>query len=186
MIKAEINKEADKKENLFLPSAVTYTNMVLGTIAIYVSSIKDVRMIKIACILILLAAVSDKLDGFVARRLNMSSEFGKELDSLCDVVSFGLAPTIIGWNIVEGNLNLVGIIVSLIYIGAGIFRLARFNITKDEKHIIGMPITIAGSIMALKYLIDISFDIDIINNFALMIILSILMVSKFKFKKPRI
>lgn len=187
MLKAEAHNETDKQDNyIFIPTLVTYLNMVFGSISIYISNIRDINMLKVASILILLAAVTDKLDGFAARKLNMSSDFGKELDSLCDIISFGLAPVVIAWNILDGSLNILEIIISLIYIGAGIFRLARFNITKDEKHFVGLPITIAGSIMALKYLIDIRFNISIMNNFALMIILSILMVGKFKVKKPRI
>ena len=189
MLKVE---EIDKKETYFLlPSLITYSNMVLGMVAIYISKTSNIKMIKIGCILVLIAAITDKLDGFVARKLNMSSEFGKELDSLCDIVSFGLAPVIIGWNMKNGGINILEIITSIIFIGAGIFRLARFNTSKDKIHIIGLPITIAGAIMVLKYLIDIKLRPNLIglklyDNIILMLILSFLMVSKFKVKKPNI
>ena len=88
-------------------------------------------------------------------------------------------------------MSLISIFISLIYIGCGVFRLARFNISENDMYIYGLPITIAGLIIAIKHIIDIVFRINIINkqvllneNIFLIVILSLLMVSKFKIKKP--
>jgi CDP-diacylglycerol--serine O-phosphatidyltransferase len=166
---------------------------MLGATAILIINNRSLKELRISCVLVLLAAITDKLDGFVARRLNMTSEFGKQLDSLCDLVSFGLAPVIIGWNMGINLLGSIGIMTSLIFIGAGIFRLARFNITKDDAYIVGLPITVSGAIMAIKYIMDYNYklkgNISVIapyDNIILMVILSSLMVSNFKIRKPRL
>ncbi|WMM24639.1 CDP-diacylglycerol--serine O-phosphatidyltransferase [Tissierella sp. MB52-C2] len=189
MLKAE---SREHRKYYVLPAMITYFNMFLGAIAIFISNTTDMNKIKMACVLILLAAITDKMDGFIARKLNMTSEFGRELDSLCDLVSFGLAPTIIGLNIHGNYLGLLEIAVSLLFIGTGIFRLARFNIEKETCYIIGLPITIAGGILVAKYIIDINYRImeSSLNlsyeNLIITIILSFLMISTFRVKKPNI
>ena len=189
MLKAESKK---CRKYYILPATITYINMFLGAIAVFISNTTDTNRIKLACVLVLLATITDKIDGFVARKLNMTSEFGKELDSLCDLVSFGLAPIIIGYNIHGNYLGITEIIVYLLFIGTGIFRLARFNIEKDTSNIIGLPITLAGGILVMKYTIDINYRItksimDLsYENLVIIIILSLLMVSTFKVKKPNI
>ncbi|MEW8974375.1 MAG: CDP-diacylglycerol--serine O-phosphatidyltransferase [Tissierellaceae bacterium] len=188
MIKLE---SRDSKKFYVIPNTITYMNMFLGTIAIFIGIADNMNNIKIASILILIAGITDKLDGYVARKFDSTSRFGKELDSLCDLVSFGMAPAILWWSMSRGGLGLVEIAASISFIGAGIFRLARFNITKDDGYIIGLPITIAGMIMAVKYIMDINFRYilivsNVINyeNCIMMIVLSIMMISEFKIKKP--
>lgn len=188
MIKLE---SRDSKKFYVIPNTITYMNMFLGTIAIFIGIADNMNNIKIASILILIAGITDKLDGYVARKFDSTSKFGKELDSLCDLVSFGMAPAILWWSMSRGGLGLVEIAASISFIGAGIFRLARFNITKDDGYITGLPITIAGMIMAVKYIMDINFRYvlivsNVINyeNCIMMIVLSIMMISEFKIKKP--
>lgn len=175
-----------------LPNLITYSNMGLGLMAILISNSTGIGKIKTASMLIIFAALTDKLDGYVARRLNMTSEFGKQLDSLCDLVSFGVAPMVIGWNLGMEVLGILGFISCIFFIGSGIFRLARFNLQEDKGFIVGLPITIAGAIMVLKYILDLSFRINKSNsmilsyeNIILIIILSISMVSSIKVKKPK-
>lgn len=174
-----------------LPNAITYVNMALGAIAIFISADSSPVNITIASILILIAGITDKLDGYVARRLGACSKFGKELDSLCDLVSFGIAPVVLWWNINKGLLGAAEIMVSLFFIGGGIFRLARYNITQEDKYIEGLPITIAGMVMGGKHLLDVNHRLSFvggstmnIENILIMVLLSILMISSFKIKKP--
>ncbi|MBU5438983.1 CDP-diacylglycerol--serine O-phosphatidyltransferase [Tissierella sp. MSJ-40] len=190
MLEARPNKY---QKYYVLPTLITYSNMMLGATAILIINNRSLKELRVSCILVLLAAITDKLDGFVARRLNMTSDFGKQLDSLCDLVSFGLAPVIIGWNMGINLLGSIGIVTSLIFIGAGIFRLARFNVTKDDTYIIGLPITMSGAIMTIKYIMDYNyklkgniFAIAPYDNIILMAILSLLMISNFKIKKPKL
>jgi CDP-diacylglycerol--serine O-phosphatidyltransferase len=182
-----------KERNLshIVPNAITFANMALGVIAIYLSMGDTVDKIKAAAAIILIAGAADKLDGFAAKKLGSVSEFGKELDSLCDLVSFGVAPILVWWNMGMDSLNFAVCTVSLLYIGAGAYRLARFNLGKDKGYIVGLPITIAGMAMAGKVLIDISFRLEYITktilmleNLGLTLLLSLLMASSFKIKRP--
>ncbi len=175
-----------------LPNLITYINMSLGAVAIFISSNGSPNNIKIAAMLILIAGLTDKLDGFTARKLGVASKFGKELDSLCDTISFGVAPLVLWWNMNNGLLGIYEILVSLFFIGSGVSRLARFNVMEEE-YIVGLPITIAGMVMGLKHLLDISHRFSFVNraiinieNIIIMISLSLLMVSSFKIKKPKI
>lgn len=188
MLRTKIKKDIRLR---VLPSLITYTNMILGITAIWLSFTLDIKNIKISCILVIMAAVADKIDGLVARKLNLTSKFGKELDTLCDLVSFGLAPIIIWWHLNPNNYEVLEMVVSLLFIGAGIFRLARFNVEKDDNYIIGLPITIAGSIVVFKLFIDINYRFQsgtwLFNeNIVLLTLLSIFMVSRIRIKRPNI
>lgn len=181
-----------KEAQIFvLPAIVTYCNLFLGVLAIMFSIDSSLENLKLASILLLIAALTDKLDGYVARKYNMTSEFGKQLDSLSDIISFGVAPIFISLSLGLKYLGLSAIITCLIYIGCGVFRLARFNIEEEDMIITGLPITLAGFSIALKHIIDITFRIADISrvtlayeNLVLILFLSFLMISKFKIKKP--
>jgi CDP-diacylglycerol--serine O-phosphatidyltransferase len=140
-------------------------------------------------ILIVVAAVLDRYDGKIARKLDVTSDFGKELDSLSDLVSFGLAPSLLAWHLGLRNLGWIGIVIALLFLSAGAYRLARFNITTGQTvEYTGIPITVAGALLSLYTiyvnLADMS-DNALIERFTLffMIVLSYLMVSKFKIRK---
>lgn len=192
MLDTHYNRIEKTKKTYIIPNLITYSNMALGLMAILISSSKDINSLKLSSLLIIFAALTDKLDGYVARKFDMTSELGKQLDSLCDSISFGLAPTIIAWNLgIEQTGLVLGLMSIIIFVGAGIFRLARFNLAEESEYIEGLPITIAGLIMAIKYIIDLSFrvgkiDISIISieNIILISILSILMISNYRIKKP--
>lgn len=158
----------------FLTQVITFTNLSLGVIAIMLSDVK------IAAILIIIAALFDRLDGKIARKLNVESDFGKELDSLSDLISFGVAPAYVAWKISLINMTGIwGYIPVLIFIMAGAFRLARYNVTNFSGAFVGMPITIAGAIAALSVFFkpsDIAFTL-------ILLVLSFLMVSTIKIKK---
>ena len=126
---------------------LTFTSMVLGLFSIIKSVEGD---FKTGALLIIIAAVFDFSDGFVARKLNISSKFGKYLDSNSDLISFGVAPGLLIYFSVLNQFNWIGIIVSFLFISTGIFRLARYNATEFSGSYVGVPITIAGALLALS------------------------------------
>ncbi|MFV0291074.1 MAG: CDP-alcohol phosphatidyltransferase family protein [Mangrovibacterium sp.] len=137
----------------WIPNFITSLNLISGSIAIFLGV---QGYIGYAAICIAFAAVFDFLDGMSARLLHSYSELGKQLDSLCDLVSFGLAPATIVYSLLQ--LALFGNLYPLTQIGAttldylllascllipvaGAFRLAKFNIdTRQENGFLGLPI----------------------------------------------
>ncbi|MDD2420548.1 MAG: CDP-diacylglycerol--serine O-phosphatidyltransferase [Heliobacteriaceae bacterium] len=130
-----------------IPNVFTLANLLLGILSLVYTMDHAYRM---AAIMILLAMVLDGMDGKVARKLDVASPFGKELDSLSDLVSFGVAPAILiyaahlfnpfgGW----------GLVIAILFVLCGAVRLARFNILSITTHFLGIPITVAGPLMAI-------------------------------------
>ena len=123
-----------------------------------------------AAIAILLAIPFDSLDGRIARMTNTASDFGRELDSLADVITFGVAPSLLafvwGFHFLPDTINTelrhhllqAGVFVSFLFLIAGASRLARFNISHDpkprnpgrpdRKYFVGMPIPAAAGLLA--------------------------------------
>ncbi len=177
---------SSKKTRYLLPNILT-----LGGVCLGISSIKfsiDGNF-SLAVTLILLSAILDALDGRVARLINATSDFGKELDSLTDFVSFGIAPVLIlyFWNL--NTYGKLGWAIALIYSVCCVLRLARFNLTKIENQqewknnfFEGIPSPAGGLIilMPLIYeLTDINLDLNIrsLTPF-LTIFIALLLVSK--------
>lgn len=136
---------------------------------------------------IILSVIFDGLDGQVARMNPVPSEFGKELDSLVDVVSFGIAPAILGYIFIYHSFYLWVAIVLFIYLVCCVFRLARYNITSKEEMIncfIGLPTNISGGILASFILVYRKYEQlpppPVLSLF-LVFILAFLMVSKVKY-----
>lgn len=121
------------------PSFVTSLNMVCGVCA---SVMAMLDKIEFAVGLIILGAVFDFCDGFVARLLKATSEFGKQMDSLSDLITFGVAPSLIMYNFVVKNgifTEYVALFVMLIAVFSGL-RLAKFNIDPEQTtEFKGMP-----------------------------------------------
>ena len=177
---------SSKKTRYLLPNILT-----LGGVCLGISSIKfsiDGNY-SLAVILILFAAILDALDGRIARLIKGTSEFGKELDSLTDFVSFGIAPAFILYFWELGNYGKLGWAITLIYSVCCVLRLARFNLTKIEESqewknnfFEGVP-SPAGGLLILMPLIfeltnlDIGFEVKKITPF-LTILIAILLVSK--------
>lgn len=130
-----------------IPNALTALNLVLGVMAILLAIKGSVYS---ASWLILLAMVVDGADGRVARYFDASSEFGKELDSLCDLVSFGVAPAILAYITVLHTLEIGGMLVAAAFATCGALRLARFNVntTVVKGFFMGLPIPAAGCVVA--------------------------------------
>jgi CDP-diacylglycerol--serine O-phosphatidyltransferase len=105
--------------------------------------------------LLFLAMVLDFLDGALARMAGHGSAFGKELDSLADLVSFGVAPSFLAYQSQVGVAPslLVAALISLTFVFCGAWRLALYNLAESGRDFRGMPITVAGGILAaLAYL----------------------------------
>ncbi|MEO6358466.1 MAG: CDP-alcohol phosphatidyltransferase family protein [Ferruginibacter sp.] len=158
--------------------------------------IKLKENICLASLFIAIAAVVDFLDGFVARALNICSEMGKQLDSLADMASFGVAPGIILYQFLRmGYIKeadgieapILFLLPAFIFTCAGAYRLARFNIDTSQAYgFKGVPIPAAGLVVASLPLIYWYSNSDVVYNlilnkwflYALTILLSWLMVSK--------
>jgi CDP-diacylglycerol--serine O-phosphatidyltransferase len=136
-----------------------------------------------ASVLILLAAVCDSLDGRIARRGNVVTDMGKELDSLCDVVSFGAAPALLVYvQFFASHMSLVGMLAALFYVVCGAYRLARFNISHHPDYFVGIPITLAGILIALLAWLGSGLPGKVM--IAAVLILGFLMISTIKVPKP--
>ena len=177
---------SSKKTRYLLPNILT-----LGGVCFGISSIKfsiDGNF-GLAVTLILLAAILDALDGRIARLIKGTSEFGKELDSLTDFVSFGIAPVLILYFWELNTYGKLGWAIALIYSVCCVLRLARFNLTKIENQqewknnfFEGVP-SPAGGILILMPLIyeltDFSLNINIkIFTPFLTVLIALLLVSK--------
>ena len=177
---------SDKKARMILPNALTLIGVCIG-----LSSIKFAldSKFELSVIAIIFAALFDALDGRVARLIKGTSKVGKELDSLTDVISFGVAPAFIMyfWNL--NNLGKFGWLLCLIYVVCVALRLARFNINSNaepswrDNFFEGVP-SPAGGILVLMPLMFSLSGLNIFNvnyNFIVptfFIITSFLLISK--------
>ena len=175
-----------KKTRYLLPNILTLGGLCLG-----ISSIKfsiDGNF-SLAVTLILFAAILDALDGRIARLINGTSEFGKELDSLTDFVSFGIAPVLIlyFWNL--NTYGKLGWAIALIYSVCCVLRLARFNLTKIDTQqewkynfFEGIPSPVGGLLILMPLIYELAnlnfnFNLKIFTPF-LTILIALLLVSK--------
>ena len=167
-----------------IPNIFTFINLSFGILSL-LSTFGG--KYKLACVFILLAALVDRYDGRIARFLNVSSDLGKELDSLADLVSFGVAPAILIFLIFNfdslGPYGLLGLIPLLLFPICGAFRLARYNASEFDGVFTGIPITVTGSFLALFALFTVNKNISSIIPFLLIWLCSYLMVSTLKLKK---
>ncbi|MDV4151952.1 CDP-diacylglycerol--serine O-phosphatidyltransferase [Clostridium sp. AL.422] len=167
-----------------IPNVFTFINLSCGIISILYTFDKNYLF---SCFFILIAALVDRYDGRIARWLNVSSELGKELDSLADLVSFGVAPSILTFLMYDlnnvGPLGIIGFIVLLAFPICGAYRLARYNASTFDGVFTGVPITIAGSFIAIFAFFTINRNITPWLPIILLILGSYLMVSTFKLKK---
>ena len=114
-----------------IPNFFTIGNLSCGILSILVTFQNG--NFQLACLFILIAGLMDRYDGRIARLLNVSSDLGKELDSLADLVSFGLAPSMLVFAMYEFySLGVAGYLLVLAFPVAGAYRLARYNCTSFE------------------------------------------------------
>ena len=182
------------KTRYILPSVLTLIGVCLGISSIKFSMDGNYGL---AVLFIIVAAILDGLDGRVARMIKGTSEFGKELDSLTDFVSFGIAPVFVIYFWELNRFGKIGWLLVLLFSVCCVLRLARFNLTKIQKeeewkvnYFEGIP-SPAGGILVLMPLIfelssfNIGFEVKNLTPY-LAIIISILLISKiptFSFKK---
>ncbi|WP_263408534.1 CDP-diacylglycerol--serine O-phosphatidyltransferase [Terriglobus tenax] len=169
----ERRRKQPRRAMYVLPSLFTAGNIAVGFYAILQSmqavTTGDHNYFDRAALAIAFAMPFDALDGRIARMTNTASEFGKELDSLADVITFGVAPAILaylwGFRMLPELGNLVfrqkvmdlGMFICFLFLICGASRLARFNITKDpqpqnpgrpdRKYFVGMPIPAAAGVV---------------------------------------
>lgn len=167
-----------------IPNVFTFINLSCGIISILSVMSNNYA---VAGVFILLAGLVDRYDGRIARFLNVSSDLGKELDSLADLVSFGVAPSILIYVLYDysnfGPKGIIGLILLLAFPICGAYRLARFNTAAFDGVFTGVPITIAGCFMAVIALLSLKASISIYVVTILMILFAYLMVSTLKLKK---
>ena len=174
-----------------IPNMITSINICLGLIAIMtvICEVTNHKYI-IASILICIAAIGDYLDGKIARILDAESELGKQLDSLSDLIAFGVAPIIIAFKLNMYEMRYMAFAILSLFVLAGAYRLARYNVSKVTGCFIGLPITVAGVLISFFNIIN-WYSLErggyTVNNTYItsgfIIVLSYLMVSKISFKK---
>ena len=187
---------SDKKARIILPNAITLIGVCIG-----LTSIKFAidGKFAIAILAILFAGLMDALDGRIARLIKGTSKMGKELDSLGDVISFGVAPALVMyfWNL--QYLDKLGWFVCLIYVVCVALRLARFNVNSEEEpswkdnFFEGMPSPAGGIIVLMplifsfsgleEFLIKINYDLLVPIFFIVVSILLISTIPTYSFKK---
>jgi len=177
---------SDKKTRVILPNMFTLVGVCIG-----LSSIKFAfdEKFTLSVIAIIVAAIIDGLDGRIARLIQGTTKIGKELDSLTDVISFGVAPAFIMYFWKLNELGRIGWFICLIYVVCVALRLARFNVNSGQEpswrdnFFEGIP-SPAGGVLVLMPLIYSLSDIQILNiNYdffvpILFVVVSILLISK--------
>lgn len=164
----------------------TVSNLVVGFFAIVFLFLPMADKYLFSTIFILISALCDFLDGYTARKRNETSDFGKQLDSIVDMSSFGVVPAIIFISSHIENIDFFLVFCGAFYVSSGAVRLARFNvIDTDDGKIKGLPITVAAAIFAIKNIIDHIFmrGVSPMEDGMVLFMLSILMLGNFTLKK---
>ncbi len=170
-----------------VPNSLTLANLLSGFIALIYAS-KEIYAF--AALFVLIAAIFDMLDGITARLIKSASEFGVQLDSLSDAVSFGLVPSFLLYKIYFYQFQDIGLLLSALPLICGVLRLARFNIQtsafEDKKFYTGMPIP-SAAFMIISYLLFyhqnnfLSNEVKHLSIITVTIITSLAMISTIKF-----
>lgn len=179
-----------RKKSLFssawLPNSITYLNLFFGFLAILL--ILQDRIVPAAW-LILLSMVCDSLDGNIARALKNSNEFGRELDSLADMVSFVVVPPLLVYKSSPVEFSNWALLVGFVYLACGSYRLARFNVRPPVRTFFeGLPTPAAAVLIAMVVAINqkskmVGLVETALNHGVLMLIASVLMVSRIPYPK---
>ena len=188
--------KVDLRKTLFiLPNLFTLSSVLCGYYAILILSSRQTSDdFYRAALLIIFALFFDGIDGRVARLTKTQSAIGVQLDSLADVISFGVAPAVLVYHWSLSELGTAGMFVGFIFVAAGAIRLARFNVmaTSDDgqpdtpgKYMQGLPIPAAAGILISIVVANtltgkLPFTPVIIS--ALVIMLSVFMVSSMPFR----
>ena len=180
----ERRKKAFRKHLSIIPNSCTSMNLVCGFLSILMASHGEFLE---AGWLILIANIFDILDGRLARLTSVESMFGAELDSLCDLVSFGVAPAFLIYTRYFKDGSILGMLVAVIFVLCGALRLARFNVTPHSHKDVfeGMPIPGGAGILATMVIFELQyFTLMKIPQMAvpfIVLITAFLMVSKIEY-----
>ena len=175
-----------------LPSLFTIANLFCGYACVVYATRSDFDT---AALFIGVAMILDTLDGFFARLTNSSSAFGVELDSLADVVSFGMAPAILAFTWGLWPLHRLGWAAGFLFVAAAAMRLARFNVqsatttaSADKRYFVGMPSPAAASVIAATvfwYPYGLHVRETALPALAMVLVPAFLMVSTMRFRSVK-
>lgn len=176
-----------QRRGLFLlPSLITVGNMFCGYACVMYAMRGDVM---VAAPFIGVAVVLDMLDGRIARMTGSASDFGLQLDSLADVISFGIAPAVLAFSWGLSEAGRWGWAAGFLYTTACALRLARFNVQSpgqvDKRYFIGMPSPAAASVIAstvFAFPRGFSGYLQMLATMAVVVVPAILMVSTIRFR----
>jgi len=166
----------------FLPNFISLSSIMCGFISLYLASLNE---IKFAAIMILLGGFLDSIDGKIARALKATNKMGKEIDSLADMTTFGMAT---GFLIYQGSLyhfGILGLLVAAFIPMFSAIRLARFNVKPTKGYFEGVPTTWTGTSIAILQ----GFYYNLFSPYFYLfytIVISFLMISKFTYYKPNL
>lgn len=130
-----------------LPTLFTLGNIFCGYLSLD-AAVRD--QFETAAMLLFLAGILDSLDGRIARLTGSTSAFGEQLDSLSDMVSFGVAPAFLAYRWALSDFERIGLMVSFLFVVCGACRLARFNVqvhVVDKRYFVGLPIPGAAGVL---------------------------------------
>ncbi|MFF5995577.1 CDP-diacylglycerol--serine O-phosphatidyltransferase [Lysinibacillus sp. KU-BSD001] len=167
-----------KKIKSNVANLITILNMSFGGAAI-MATLNELYSYSV--LFIFIAAFLDRYDGKVARKYNQESELGKQLDSMGDIISFGVAPALLMYEIALMDFGVAGMFMTILYIACGALRLARFNVMESTGYFVGLPITAAGTLLTFSF-----FFAHVVSPVFYMFffpVLAILMISTFTLKK---
>ena len=170
---------------IVFPNLFTLGNLFSGFLSI-INSLKGDYVF--ASYMILVATIFDLVDGRIARMVKGVTVFGKELDSLSDLVSFGVAPAILAYLSVLQNFGRLGWLVAFLFVATGAMRLARFNATssvQDPGMFMGLPIPIAAAWVVSGFMFFGTIGAKGVEGYlfiAMMLAVSFLMVSTVAYK----
>ncbi|MEI6080496.1 MAG: CDP-diacylglycerol--serine O-phosphatidyltransferase [bacterium] len=162
------NKKIKDTSVLVFPNLFTTGNLFCGFYSI-INSLRGHYLM--AAYFILAATLFDLVDGRVARLIKGVSDFGKEYDSLSDLVSFGVAPAILAYMSYLVDIPRLGWLAAFLYVACGALRLARFNVVymnKDPQYFMGLPIPVAASTIAASFLFMKELGIDYAGHYWLL------------------
>jgi CDP-diacylglycerol--serine O-phosphatidyltransferase len=168
-----------------LPNLITTCNLFFGFFSIVKALKGDYA---VAAYAIVAAAVFDLLDGRVARLTRSTSKFGAEYDSLCDLVSFGVAPALLLHTWALQPFNRIGWIACFMFVACGALRLARFNVQVnivEKAYFQGLPIPMAAGIVASSVLAFQDLEFNPVGNpflLGMTFLLAVVMVSNFRYR----
>ncbi len=160
----------------YFVTGLTLLNAMCGSLAILFAFSGDYRY---SSLMLITAVLADQLDGQFARILKQTSDIGRELDSLSDAISFGVAPMILIYNIYLNTLGSAGIVIGLLLVSCSVYRLAKFNVINVNDHFIGIPTPVSAGFAIGLVIGDIAVPALYVGLAT--IVLSLLMVSNIRY-----